>query len=186
MASGVVDLEGGRNVGLKEGLKLSVKRERPADADANMSPDGRPAVIGQINVISVAQVSAACEIVSQSEGIVPGDLAYLEPEDAEVLAQQSALGDVRKYPQVITFTEGDPLDEEARELVPRPPLPEINRARGRFGIEYGGISNSGISSTLTNQLGLVLRTDVTRIGGTYWNVSGYWRGRLNSRSMGAN
>jgi len=35
-----------------------------------------------------------------------------------------------------------------------------------------------------SSLGLVIRTDITRINGTYWNLSGYWRGRLNSRSSG--
>jgi hypothetical protein len=29
---------------------------------------------------------------------------------------------------------------------------------------------------------VVLRADVTRINGTYWNVHGYWRGRLNTTS----
>jgi hypothetical protein len=29
---------------------------------------------------------------------------------------------------------------------------------------------------------MVLRTDFTRIGGTYWNMSGYWRGRFTNTS----
>ena len=28
----------------------------------------------------------------------------------------------------------------------------------------------------------MLRADITRIGGTYWNLSGYWRGKIESRS----
>jgi len=32
-------------------------------------------------------------------------------------------------------------------------------------------------------LGLMARMDMTRIAGTYWNLSGYWRGRLNSNSF---
>ena len=32
----------------------------------------------------------------------------------------------------------------------------------------------------TTQNGVVVRADVTRIAGTYWNFTGYWRGRLNS------
>jgi hypothetical protein len=31
----------------------------------------------------------------------------------------------------------------------------------------------------------VLRSDITRIGGTYWNLTGYWRGRLNSSASGS-
>lgn len=183
VASGAVYLEGGRNVGLAEGMKLTVKR-----VASGVSEPGKPAlreqkVIGQVKVVSVAQVSAVCEIADgAAEQIAIGDVAYLEPEDAEALAQQSGTAAMRKYPQIITFTEGDPLDEEAREHVPRPPLPEINRARGRIGIEYGGIQSGGSISNRTDQLGLVLRADVTRINGTYWNLSGYWRGRVNSRS----
>ena len=29
---------------------------------------------------------------------------------------------------------------------------------------------------------MVLRADITRIGGTYWNLSGYWRGKLEQHS----
>jgi hypothetical protein len=81
---------------------------------------------------------------------------------------------------VVTFTEGDPLEDEARAEVPRPPMPSVNRARGCIGFDYGGIhSGDGLNST---QVGLVLRADITRIGGTYWKLSGYWRGRLLSHS----
>ena len=180
----MVYLEGGRNVGLQEDLKLSVKRVRregSATEDKAREPDK---VIGQVKVISVAEVFAVCEIITATEEMSPGDLAYLEPVDAEALTQQSALANVRKYPQVITFTEGDPLEEEARDSVPHPPLPEINRATGRLGIEYGGISSGGLNSSSTQQLGLIIRTDITRVNGTYWNLSGYWRGRYNSRTRG--
>jgi hypothetical protein len=36
----------------------------------------------------------------------------------------------------------------------------------------------------SSNLGMVLRADITRINGTHWNVSGYWRGRFNSTSAG--
>jgi len=183
VADGVVYLDAGRNAGLREGTKLTVKRVATGTGEGSR-PQKAPAVIGQVRVISVAQVSAVCELVSQTEEFQRGDIAYLEAEDAEVLAQQSALSGVRKYPQVITFTEGDPLDEEARESVPRPPLPEINRARGRIGFEYGGLQSGGLTPAQSSQVGLVLRADVTRIGGSYWNLSGYWRGRMNSRTTG--
>jgi len=38
------------------------------------------------------------------------------------------------------------------------------------------------SGSANSNLGLVVRTDITRLNGTYWNLSGYWRGRLNSRT----
>ena len=34
----------------------------------------------------------------------------------------------------------------------------------------------------SSDVGMVFRGDITRIGGTYWNLSGYWRGRLTKNS----
>ena len=189
VAAGAVYLEGGRNLGLAEGMKFLVKhapqtrvgKGQGSDDPKPDQPAGAP-VIAQIRVSSVAQISAVCEVLDQKEEIRVGDIAYMEPSEVEAVAQQEALSPTRKYPQVVTFTEGDPLDEEARESVPRPPLPEINRARGRIGLEYGGLSTSGPDSVFTNQFGLIVQTNITRINGTYWNLNGYWRGRLNTRS----
>ena len=180
VAEGAVYLEGGRDAGLKEGMKLSLKRAPKADSELPAGQRGPVIVIGQVKVTSAAQVSAVCEILSRKEEIQVGDLAYLEADDAAVLAEQDAIAPTRKYPQTVTFTEGDPLEEEQRDSVPRPPLPEINRARGRIGLEYGGLLTGGAgTSGLSSQVGLVFRSDITRIGGTYWNLSGYWHGLLN-------
>ena len=62
---------------------------------------------------------------------------------------------------------------------PKPPLPSVNRARGRIGFDYIGTSSSGIT---TSNLGIVVRADITRLNGTYWNISGYSRGRLQATS----
>src|SRR5205814_2926717 len=98
------------------------------------------------------------------------------------LVQQRTLSATRKYPAVVTFTEGDPLDEEARAEVPRPPLPSVNRARGRIGLDYMGTLSHGSTGLNSSDVGVVIRTDITRINGTFWNLSGYWRGRIDSRS----
>jgi hypothetical protein len=83
---------------------------------------------------------------------------------------------------VISFSEGDTLDEEAREVVPRPPLPSVNRARGRIGFDTIETISHGTSSVASSNVGMVFRGDITRIGGTYWNLSGYWRGELTKAS----
>jgi hypothetical protein len=177
VAEGAVYLAGGRSAGLVQGQKLSVRRPDPGP--------GEPAAIAELEIVSVASTSAVCSILSATGEIRPGDMAYLSARDAELLKIQQDSKELRRYPQIISFTEGDPLDAEARTYVPRPPLPEINRKRGRFGLEYSGIRDPGNSGLSSYQVGLVLRTDMTRIGGTYWNFSGYYRGRLNSRNRGA-
>ncbi|HET7185340.1 MAG TPA: hypothetical protein VFI82_11695 [Terriglobales bacterium] len=173
----VVYLSSGRSAGLAEGMKLAIKR--PADGT---TPSAAP-VIAELEVASVAASSAVCEVKTTASDLHAGDIAYLSEADAELLAQTRAVGGSRKYPQVIAFTEGgDPLDEEARDELPRPPLQEINRARGRIGLDYSGISSRGSITSSTNQIGGVVRADITRIGGTYWGLSGYWRGRFSNSS----
>jgi hypothetical protein len=54
--------------------------------------------------------------------------------------------------------------------------------RGRFGIDYISTMNHAGAGSTSSNFGMVVRADITRIGGTYWNLSGYWRGRLTSRS----
>ena len=110
------------------------------------------------------------------------DWAYLSTEDTQSLIAQRSLSATRKYPVVIAFSEGDTLDDEARVVVPRPPLPEINRARGRIGFDYSGVSTHDAGSGLSSNAGVMIRTDITRINGTYWNLNGFWRGRLNNQS----
>lgn len=83
---------------------------------------------------------------------------------------------------MVAFSEGDTLDDEARVEVPRPPLPEINRARGSIGLDYSGVASHGAGGGLSSNAGMMIRTDITRIGGTYWNLTGFWRGRINNQS----
>ena len=120
---------------------------------------------------------------TRTEEVKPGDQAYLSPEDAEIIRAMKSSEGGRKYAQVVTFTEGDPLEEEARASVPHAPSPAVNRLRGRVGFEYNTIRQDGGGSS--SQQGLVFRGDLTRIGGSYWNLSGYWRGRMNMRSAPA-
>jgi hypothetical protein len=175
VADGAIYLSGGRNAGLSAGMKLAVRR---AAAEADAAP------IAEVEVVSVAAVSAACQVRSSSQPIQAGDLAYLSPEDAQTVQALHASGQARRYAQVVAFSSGDPLEEEAREAIPKPPLPEINRVRGRIGFEYSGIRDRTGAGLNSNDLGMVFRGDLTRIGGSYWSLSGYWRGRRNTRGGG--
>jgi len=139
----------------------------------------------ELEVVSVADSSAVCEIKSAGAAPRPGDYAKLSSEDAQKSQMLRQMGNGNHYAQTITFTGGDPVDEEAREYVPRPPLPEVNRLRGRIGFEYSGIIDQGGSGAMSSQVGLVLRGDMTRIGGSYWNFNGYTRIQISSISSGA-
>ncbi|MEZ5353827.1 MAG: hypothetical protein R2762_14405 [Bryobacteraceae bacterium] len=179
VAADAVYLDGGRDAGLAEGFRLVVRRLKPGAPDLSAPP------IAELIVVSIAATSAVCEVRSAQSPLAVGDTAFLNAEDAELLKMLHASRTARKYAQVVSFTEGDPIEEEAREYVPRPPLPEINRVRGRIGFEHNSISDHITRGPATSQQGVVLRADMTRIGGSYWNFTGYWRGRFTSRSRSA-
>ena len=180
VAEGAVYIDGGREAGLAEGFRLTIKRKSPGQAEMEARP------LGEVTVISTASTSAVCEIKSKDAPFEVGDLAYLSLEDSETLRLLANSRDSHKYAQVVSFSEGDPLDEEARKYVPRPPLPEINRFRGLFAVEFTATESHNVPASSSTQEGVVLRADMTRIGGTYWNFTGYYRGRLTSFGAGPN
>lgn len=178
VAEDAIYIEGGKDAGLTQGMELTVTRIT-AGAPA-------PQSIAEVAVVSVSNTSAVCEIREKGTDIQRGDIALLSQADQEKIVDAHTLAPNRKYPEVIAFSKGDPLDEEAREAVPKPPSPEINRARGRLGVDYSYISSRGSGTTSnTMQSGGVVRVDMSRIGGSYWNLNGYWRGRVNLRSSTA-
>ncbi len=178
VAEDAVYIEGGKNAGLEEGMTLRVHHLDAANpAGGSLSEDK---AVAEVAVVSVSNTSAVCEIHEKTADIQRGDLAILAQSDQTKIAESRTLAPNRKYPQVIAFSEGDPLDEEVREAVPRPPSPEINRARGRIGMDYSFINSRGTTTTNNSQIGGVVRVDMTRIAGSYWNLNGYWRGRLNT------
>ena len=185
VAEGIAYLEGGRAQGLKEGMKLLVEDNKLPAKQGDSVNNSDPRVVAELEVSAVADTSAVTDIHAPKRPVKVGDLAYLSSGDTEALVQQRTLSATRQYPAVISFTEGDTLDEEARQEVPRPPMPSVNRGRGRFGFDSIETFSHGTSSVNSTDLGVVFRGDITRIGGTYWNLSGYWRGRLTKESAAA-
>ena len=173
VAEGVVYIDGGRGAGLAEKMKLTVRRGNAAEP------------IAELEIVSVAGASAVCEIKSTRGPLQAGDTAMLSNDDGQRSQLIRAAGSGTHYAQTIAFSEGDPVDEEVREFLPHPKLPEVNRVRGRIGFEYNGIQDQGGSGIGSSDMGLVLRTDMTRIGGTYWNLSGYTRLRFASHTLAA-
>ena len=182
VAEGVAYLEGGRAQGLAEGMKLEIEDSNLPAKQGDSANAADPRVVAELVVSAVAEMSAVTDIHDPRRAVKVGDLAYLSSGDAEALVQQRALSATRQYPAVISFTEGDTLDEEARQEVPRPPLPSVNRARGRIGFDDIETISHGTSNVTSSDVGMVFRGDITRIGGSYWNLSGYWRGALTKAS----
>ena len=183
VAEGVAYLEGGRAQGLAEGMKLEIEDTSLPAKQGDSAASNDPKVVAELVVSAVADTSSVTDIQPNPKRPVKvGDLAYLSNADADALVQQRALSATRQYPAVISFTEGDTLEEEALAVVPRPPLPSVNRARGRIGFDTMETISHGTTTMTSTDVGIAFRGDITRIGGTYWNLSGYWRGRLTKES----
>ncbi|MBL0158637.1 MAG: hypothetical protein IPP47_16255 [Bryobacterales bacterium] len=178
---GMVYLDGGSAHGLAEGMSL--KLERRAPGEARMATQR----IGDLVVVSVATQSALAEVRNPEKEAQPqvGDVAELSGKDAEAFERLVAASRRQRYAQVISFTSGDPLEEEVREYVPKPQLREVGRLRGRIGFEVNVINDRSPGGLSSHQEGISARVDWTRIDGTYWNLTGYWRGRWNTRRSGS-
>jgi hypothetical protein len=172
---GAVYLDGGSNDGLKDGMHLKVSRLAAGEPQTNRKD------VGGLTITAVASLSAVCEVNQSAIAIEVGDTAELSYEDAQTIQALLSSKSLRHRAQTVSFTEGDPVDEEARAYVPRPPSPEVNHFRGRVSFEQSAILDHS-SGVRTMQEGVVLRVDMTRIGGSFWNFTGYWRGRMSNQN----
>jgi hypothetical protein len=180
-----VYIDGGRSSGLSEGTVLILKQDPSKPSDDKLNKAIEPGVVARLKIISVATTSAVCEILSASRELATGDSVSLPKEEVQKIIDKDTIGNTRQYPIVVSFSEGDPVDEEEREALPRPPLPEVNQARGRIGFDVSTIQQRGQGGSTSNTYGMVARADITRILGTHWNLNGYWRGSFQSNSAAA-
>ena len=171
-----VYIDGGTSSGLAEGTELILKQKTSlTDAEAAGTMI-EPGIVARLKVISVASTSAVCEVVATKRELGEGDVLSLPDTEIKKIVDKDAVGNSRHYPMVLSFTDGDPMDEEVREAIPRPPLPEVNEMRGRFGFDMSNIQQLGAGGGSTSEYGMVVRADFSRLFGTHWNLNGYWRG----------
>jgi hypothetical protein len=180
-----VYIDGGTTSGLREGTELILKQSTSLSDQDPANAAIEPGVIARLKVVSVASTSAVCEIVATKRDLAEKDVLSLPEDEIKKITDKDTVGSTRHYPMVISFSEGDPMDEEVHDAVPRPPLPEINQMRGRFGFDVSSIQQLGQSSSIANEYGMVVRADFTRMFGTYWNLNGYWRGTLQNQNNAA-
>jgi len=189
VADGSLYIDAGRNANLQEAMKLSLVNPPPDGVVSDAVRFRGYEHIAELKVVSVADSSAVCEIVSSNGEIKVGQLAFLTPDSVVERRQAVEATEEEQYPIVMTFTYGDPLEEEIRTVQEQKQLREspVGRVRGRIGIDYGGIHEAG--GLNSKQVGLSISSDISNIGRTYWNFKGYWRGNMNvssSTPSGAN
>jgi hypothetical protein len=185
ISEGTVYLDAGHNSGLEEGMILHlVHGDAGAGTTEAVRFDGQEPV-ADVRVFSVADSSSAAEIIKSREDLAVGDIAYLDPGSVHAREDKVNAVESENYPVVVTFSYGDPLDEEIRATTveAKNMAPVGNQMRGRIGLNYGTLSEGG--GVGSRQIGLMIEADMSRIGGTHWNFTGYWRGNLNSQNSGA-
>ena len=180
VSEGSVYINAGRNADLQEGMKLSVI-EAPPDGMINDGIRFRGyAHVAELNLVSVADSSAVCDVISATGELKVGELAFLTPNSAEDRHLAENAREAEDYPILVSFTSGDPIDQEMRSTKVEGQNPNLESPlgvmRARVGFGYGAINESGTTNT---QLGMMIDADITHIGGTWWNFSGYWRGNYN-------
>jgi hypothetical protein len=175
-----VYIDAGRDAGLAEGTKIVLKQSPSKVPDAVADAPVEPGIVATLTVVSLASTSAVCQVNSSTRDLVVGDILSLPETEMEKIVQKDALGNTRVFPMIVSFSEGDPLDEEVRDAIPHPPLPEINQSRGRIGFDFSTIQGLGANGFTSTVFGMVARADISRMGGTHWNLNGYWRGRVQS------
>ena len=166
-------IDGGTADDLIEGLTVVLRRHPPGTAEVEAK------TIGTAIIRAVATSSSVCELISTTMPLVAGDEARLSNAgEAERLRAEISKGS-RKYLQVVEFDGKDPLEDEQRAYVPKPHESEVARMRGSFSIDRSQI-NDHDSSSSSAQNGASVRVDWARMGGSYWNLIGYWRGSVSN------
>src|SRR5450432_6504 len=93
-----VYLDAGRNAGIQEGMKLSVVAPPPdAVASDGVRFRGYPH-IAELNVISVADSSSVCDVISAPGELKVGELAFLTPNSIEDRQLAESARDAENYP----------------------------------------------------------------------------------------
>ncbi len=184
VSEGAVYLDAGKNAGLEEGMILHLVHADPNGGTTEAVRFQGQEPVADVRVFSVADSSCAAEIIKSREDLAVGDIAYLDTESVHAREDKVNAAESENYPVVVGFSYGDPMDEEIRATtVSEKRIARIeNQMRGRIGLNYGTLSEpGGIGS---RQVGLMIEADMSRIGGTHWNFTGYWRGNLNTQNSG--
>lgn len=179
----------GRNLGLQEGEKLSLLRGA-SGADSTATSDttaqakaGQP--IAELKVLIVADSSTVCEIVSFSDEVRIGDMGFVTPKNNPQRLQEVGSIQTQDHPIFIGFSNGDPREDDVREVIVGPPAgPGPGHSSVRIGLDYDSTRVAG--GFHADEAGFQISSDMTKIAGTNWSFTGYWRSRFRETYSGFN
>ena len=184
VSEGAIYLDGGSNFGLQEGMILHIVHADPNGGTTESVRFQGQEPLADVRIFSVADSSAAAEIIKSREDLSVGDIAYLDMQSIHAREDKVNAAESENYPVVVTFSYGDPLDEEIRATTvsEKVAAPIEYQIRGRIGLDFGYLAEPG--GVGSRQTGLLIDADISRIGGTHWNFKGYWRGDLTTQNPG--
>ena len=183
ISEGAIYLDGGHDSGLEEGMLLHLVHADPNGGTTESVRFQGQEPVADVRIFSVADSSSAAEIVKSREDLAVGDVAYLDTESIHARENKVNAIEAENYPVVVSFSYGDPLDEEIRATKTTAKTPPVeNQIRGRIGMDVGYLSEPGGASS--RQIGFLIDANMSGIGGTHWNFKGYWRGDFNAQHSG--
>lgn len=177
-----VYIDVGRNLGLHEGERLSLYHgDSVKDSTGAVRLDAKP--IAELKVLIVADSSAVCEILSSSEEVQIGDSGYIVRDIKSQRPQDGALIHANDHPITMGFLDGDPRDDEV-EPAANNKAPSPGHTAVRIGLDYDGTQVQG--GFRASEMGFQIDSDMTKIAGTNWNFTGFWRSRFRQTYSGYN
>src|SRR6202790_2101335 len=161
----------GRNAGLQEGMKLSVVKQPPDGGIDNGIRFRGEAHVAELQVISVADTSSVCAVISTAGELRTGQVAFLTTDSVQEQRDAENIQDAEQYSTVIGFSYGDPLDDEVRGKEEKKILQEspVGRIRARLGFDYGTTSESGGFSS--RRTGMLINDETNFFGALSWTFN---------------
>jgi len=177
-----VYIDVGRNLGLHEGARLSLFHTESISKPAGAAQLGAKP-IAELKVLIVADSSAVCEVLNPTQDVQVGDAGYIERDPKLQQSTNTALIQADDHPMSMSFLDGDPRDDEIESA-------SANRATSpghtgvRIGMDYDGTQVQG--GFRAGETGFQIDSDMTKIAGTNWNFTGFWRSQFRQTYSGYN
>ncbi len=177
-----VYIDVGRNLGLHEGAKLLLFHD---DSSSDLTGVERLSAkpVAELKVLIVADSSAVCGVLNPSKDVQVGDVGYIARDPRPLGSNDGALIQANDHPISMGFLDGDPRDDEMEPVAKNRAAPPGHNSV-RIGLDYDGTQvQGGFRATET---GFQIDADMTKIIGTNWNFTGYWRSRFRETYSGIN